>query len=418
MRNLIVFLILIAVCRSLKAQSPAQNSFDTAMSVTNKQPENYLAPIRLLHTIKADTTDRMGMSTWYQAMMTYYSFLGDYKNLLYYSDSRFGEEIKKEKVVYDTAFVKQHRFVSAVDYITEQAKHQRVVMINEAHHLPYHRALVLEMLKSFYQSGYHTLAIETLNDSLINQKAYPDYHTGYYSREPLFGELLRQAKALGFKLVGYEPTEECDHKSNAPNYCNSFRDSLMARNLKNILDEEPGRKLLVFAGYDHVHEGNSNGWKKMAEYFRQFTGIDPLTIDQTRQVEHLYPQLDEKEFISVNTLLHIGVPVVAIKDHKPWHGKFVDISVIFPQYLKEGRRPSFYSIAGMRKRYNLQYLHLKPGQFVQAFYANEKPGTRIPADQLIIGNADKYLYLKSGKYKLTIKDSEGKLLRESLSIIK
>ncbi|PTR00787.1 hypothetical protein C8P68_10114 [Mucilaginibacter yixingensis] len=418
MKHLILFAILVIGCQLLEAQSPAQRAFDTAMSVTNEQPENYLAPIRLLHTIKADTADRAGMGTWYQAMMTYYSFIGDYKKLLFYSDARFGEEAKKEKVNYDTAFVRQHHFIDAASYITEQARHQQVVMINEAHHLPYHRALLMEMLRSFYQSGYHTLAIETLDDSLINQKPYPDYHTGYYSREPLFGELIREAKSLGFKLAGYEPKEECDHKSTAPNYCNSFRDSLMARNLESLLGNQSGQKLLVFAGYDHVHEGNSNGWKKMAQYFKQFTGIDPLTIDQTRQVEHLYPQLDEKEFISVNTLLHITGPVVAVKDDRPWHGKFVDISVIFPQYLKQGNHPSFYSIGGMRKPYGLQYLHLKPKQFVQAFYANELPGNRIPADQLVVEKADDKLYLRRGKYTLSIKDNEGKTIKELMIVVK
>lgn len=39
--------------------------------------------------------------------------------------------------------------------------------------------------------------------------------------------------------------------------------------------------MLVHAGEAHVHEAENRGFVPMALYFRQATGIDPLTIDQT-----------------------------------------------------------------------------------------------------------------------------------------
>ena len=416
MRRFSALYILLCVIsfNTIKAQTPAQNSFKTGTDIMKKQPENYLAPVKAISNIKTDTSDFIGLSTWQQAMMTYYSFLGDYRQTLVYSDARFHGRPSTKGIVYDTAFVKGHKFVDAADYITTQANQYQVTMINEAHHLPFHRAFVLSMLKRFYDAGYHTLAIEALDDTLINQKQYPDYTAGYYTSEPLFGEMIREALRLHFKLVAYESSEACDHKSKDPNYCSRFRDSVMARNLNKIFIADPKARLLVYAGYDHIHEGSEDSWKKMAQFFTEITGINPFTIETTRQVEHLYPQRNPREFAAVNYFNHISSPVIALNDSGAWHGKFVDATVIFPQYLVKGKRPVYNSIGGMRKLYSLDSLHLKPGQFVQAFYVNEKPGQRIPADQFVVGDDENVLYLFKGQYDLEIKNGEGQLLEKKV----
>jgi len=418
MKHISLFLLFLLFLHPLKAQNAAQNSFKTAMDTMLKHPENYLAPVKAISGIKTDSTDFNSLNTWLQAMMTYYSFLGDYQQVLFYSDNRFKDQINTQKVEYDTTFVKEHTFVNADAYITWQASRQQVIMINEAHHLPFHRAFVLPMLEQFYKAGYRYLAIETLEDSLINQKKYPDFSTGYYTNEPLFGEMIREAMRLHFKLINYEATEPCNVKTNDPYYCSRFRDSIMAVKLAGILKSDPKAKLLVYAGYDHIHEGSETSWKKMAQFFKEFTGIDPYTVELTRQVEHLYPQLNHKEFAAVNKFKHITKPVIALKDNTPWHGEFVDATVIFPQYLVKGKRPSYNSIDGLRKFYSLDSLHLKIGQFVQAFYDNEKPGYRIPADQLVISDSENCLYLFEGKYSLEIKNGEGALIKKDIINIK
>jgi len=403
--------LLVTSLLCLYSFSRAQNAFSVAQKAADKQPENYLAPIKALHDMKVDKADS---DFYYQAMMTYYSFLGDYRKTMYYSDSRFKDEIKKEKIDCDTAFVKSHRFVNAAQYIITQAKRQQVVMINEAHHIAYHRAFVLLMLKDFYKAGYRYLALETLDDSLINQKKYPDYHTGYYTSEPLYSEMLRETMKIGFKIVQYEPVQDCDNKGNDSNYCNRFRDSLMAINLTRFLKRNTKGKLLVYAGYGHIYEGDNTGWKRMAEYFTQFTKIDPFTIDLTQQIEHYYPQLENKEFTAVNKLKRIKEPVIALQNNQPWHKGFVDATVIFPRYLAKTGRPSFYNINGSRELYNLNALHLKPGQFVQAFYIGEKSGNRVPADQLVTNKQNNSLCLFNGDYSLEIKDNKGRLIRKTI----
>ncbi|MDV6217204.1 hypothetical protein R1T15_22005 [Mucilaginibacter sp. L3T2-6] len=400
------------------AQKKFVNPVDTAIHVMDKQPENYLLPVKALEGGRPDTSDLLGYNYWLQAAMTYESFLGDYEKALFYADARYGNRPPTGKIVCDTAFVKTHSLVNASDYIIAQARQKQVVMINEAHHLPFHRAFVLPMLKRFYDAGYRYLAIETLGDSTINQKTYPDYQTGYYTHEPLFGELIREALRLHFKLIKYESEAQCDGKGKDSQYCNRFRDSMMAVNLSKIIKTAPNAKILVYAGYDHIHEGSENGWKKMAQFFKGFTGIDPFTVEMTRQVEHLYPQHNAGEFNAVNILKHITAPVIAIQNNQPWHGDFVDATVIFPKYIKMGKRPYFYSVGGMRKRYDLAEINVKNGDYIQAFYTNEKPGNRIPADQLVAGEGERCLYLFKGNYTIEVKDSAGSLLRKSVVAIR
>ena len=43
----------------------------------------------------------------------------------------------------------------------------------------------------------------------------------------------------------------------------------------------PDAKVLVHAGYSHVLETASERWYPMALYFREITGIDPVTVDDT-----------------------------------------------------------------------------------------------------------------------------------------
>ena len=403
---------LLLLCKFLFAQTPAQSSFNVGNQTMAKQPENYIAPIRAIKRIKTNTADFIGLNTWQQAMMTWYSFLGDYGKSLYYSDSRFKDQLDSTPIVHDTIFLKEHQLVDATDYVINESKLHQVIMINEAHHLAYHRVFAISVLNRLYDAGFHCLAIEAIEDSLINQKKYPDYNTGLYTSEPLFGELIRQAKKIGFTLVGYDFNTDCEEKNNDPNYCNRYRDSIMAVNLTKLLKKDPKTKILIYAGYDHIYKGSTDSWKKMAQYFKEFNGIDPFSIELTRQVEHMHIQFDEDQFLVVNKFKHIKRPVIALKDGKPWHTDFVDATVIFPAYLVNNKRPSFYSINGLRTRYNLNKLHLKSGQFVQSFYSNEKPGKRIPADQLIISKGENILYLFKGKYILAIKNKNGDLIKE------
>jgi|GEM_PF-6660622 len=97
--------------------------------------------------------------------------------------------------------------------IVDAAKGTRIVVINEAHDRPRHRDLIRQVAVALRPLGYSHFAAETFSDSVssIEQSSYPLMEHGHYSNEPVFGALMRDLTANGYKLVPYE------HRSNSSN---------------------------------------------------------------------------------------------------------------------------------------------------------------------------------------------------------
>ncbi|WP_162623253.1 hypothetical protein [Confluentibacter sediminis] len=172
-----------------------------------------------------------------------------------------------------------------IEKITSLSKKTRVVMLNENHWCPENRLLAIKLLNPLKNSGYTHLALEALykdQDSLLNNvEPYPKINTGYYTREPFFGHLIREAKDLGFTIIGYE------------DFNNSIdREVAQAKNLKKILDNNSNNKVFVYAGFDHIYEEEtSKGSRRMASFFKELTNINPLTIDQVNIVSNIRDEL-------------------------------------------------------------------------------------------------------------------------------
>src|SRR5690606_5434291 len=165
----------------------------------------------------------------------------------------------------------------AINKIVESAKNHQVVMVNENHFYPSHRILASDLLAKLRAIGYTYLALETLaetQDSLLNlEGAYPTLETGYYTREQNYGNLLRQAKTLGYKFVAYENIDKTKD-----------REIGEAENLFNkTIAIDPNAKVFVIAGISHIlEEPTSDGKKWMAAVFKEKYNINPLTISQTQ----------------------------------------------------------------------------------------------------------------------------------------
>ena len=94
----------------------------------------------------------------------------------------------------------------ALAYIAARAAGHRVVMVNERHHVSTERLLTLELLRPLYEQGFRYLAAEALWDGedQLNRRSYPIRETGGYVSDVVFGELLREAIAIGYEVVPYE----------------------------------------------------------------------------------------------------------------------------------------------------------------------------------------------------------------------
>lgn len=163
---------------------------------------------------------------------------------------------------------------SAIGSIIDLVKNEKVIMLNENHWYPKHRVLAFQLLDKLKDNGFNYLAVEAIEaqkDSILNIRLFPSKKTGYYTREPYFAHFLRKAKKLGFQIVAYDNMESKN------------RELAQATNLKKIFDNDSKAKLFVYAGIDHILESNPTQ-KRMAEYFKEITRIDPITFNQDRLI--------------------------------------------------------------------------------------------------------------------------------------
>ena len=181
---------------------------------------------------------------------------------------------------------------AVLDAIVDEAARARVLIVNESHHLTRHREISRLLAERLRPLGYTVFAAETFNNTndgpdpveSLRDVAYPHRDIGWYTNEPVFGRLLREVKARGYRLAAYEQvhgTSDDDNLDRAARI--AAREQAQAENLAAILaGMGPEEKLFVHVGYGHADEStHEDGSRYMAARLRELTGIDPLTIGQT-----------------------------------------------------------------------------------------------------------------------------------------
>jgi hypothetical protein len=294
----------------------------------------------------------------------------------------------------------------AKQYIIDKSKKEQIVIINEAHKQPLHRVFTRALLKEMYMNGFRYFAVETLDgDSLLNFDKYPKLSSGYYSSEPQYGEMIREALLLGYTLVAYE-----DH-INIADW--KKREHGQAINIKKkTMDINPNAKVIVHCGYGHGIK-NFNGGEDtlMGGWVKALTGISPLIIDQTTLEEHSR-EANSSDFYNTVALNCNKTSVLTPKGflynlYKKTISPDYDIDVIHPSTKFIYGRPDWLNLAGDKK----YYFPNEDGRIsisypinVKAFYINEITTEAVPADciELLYPDVKKALVLKPGKYILYI----------------
>jgi hypothetical protein len=299
-------------------------------------------------------------------------------------------------------------------YIYFRARTSKVIMINEAWAKPQQRAFTLSLLEGLYHEGFRYLAMEMLNNHAGRSLTKLNLHTGYYTSEPVAGELVRTALALGYTLVSYEDTAAAHHSAGQ-------RDSIRALNIYKVLEQDSNAKILVDGGYADISKKMSpDGYIPMGLAFKDLSGIDPLTIDQTDMSEEgnfgygrvLYQAYLQKFPLTASSVAMIGTDPVNVTNNDLY-----DVAIIHPPSIYKDGRPTWLTLNGMR-----QPVYIKPTDnrsfLVQAYYLDEiernegKPWQLVPADQSYIPAAKKnyLLYLKKGKYRVYFRDINYQIL--------
>lgn len=279
----------------------------------------------------------------------------------------------------------------AIEAIVAEARKRQIVILNESHHVPLHRAFAMVLARELRKIGYTYLAAETLYSAPL-AKGYVTQRTGYYAIEPAFANFLRDAQREKWTLVPYEHARDGQTLDFAEQM--RQREVGQVNNLvERVLSRDPKAKIFMYVGYDHVMEKAGTGtfadqaW--MAAVLRQRTGIDPLTIDQTTLFAHrlpgghpLYPQAAAKNAS--------GKPfVLRSVDQYQVFGKYkgqVDMQVVHPAYpiaAATGRPQWMSTLAGWEARPIPKDLWPSTGRRV--IYAHRKgaPADELPVDAVL-----------------------------------
>ena len=153
--------------------------------------------------------------------------------------------------------------------IAEIAKENQVIMLNEDHYYPKHRLFAMELLETLKANGYNYLSLEGFNSKSSEKESTPNYKNGIYTDEPYFAHFIRKAIALGFAVSGHENFDK-----------GVDRELGQAKNVIKILEKDPKAKIFVYVGHGHLEKAGTKE-KRLGGYFKELSGINPITINQT-----------------------------------------------------------------------------------------------------------------------------------------
>lgn len=299
--------------------------------------------------------------------------------------------------------------VSATKYIIDESEKYHFLLLNEAHYSSQNRAFTKELLKPLWEKGYRYLALETLGytDNNLMQRGYPVLNTGYYTKESVFANLVREALLIGYKVIPYEAKDT--------SLSGTARDSEQAHNIYNsTIKIDSIGKVIIHAGYSHISEFPGIAYKPMGFQLGELVNQPIFTIDQREMTELCEEAVMHPYYRYALNTFKFNEPVVFLNNLKiplvdPAAG--VDVQVYHPRTTYISGRPSWL-LRGDNQVYNLskEILEFK-GNLLQAIIPTEDQ-SNVPIDQIIIGKGNA-LVLKPGNYLLRIIDCNGSLIAEA-----
>lgn len=336
-----------------------------------------------------------------------YTFVGDYSHALkIYNNEHMIADLKAEKLKFDS---KDYSYFTKKDKesILNEVKDVDFLLINEGHHRNFHRIFLRDNLKALYKLGFRNLFVEgVISFDKINERKFPIISTLTYP-EPIYGEMIREAKSLGFNVISYDINEE------TPQIDDPIEDWNYRENIQfnNILKKFDGKKSIIYGGYSHtITQSTDLKYEFLGALLKKNHKV--LSIDQTIFVEEHLKEL-EKEFYSEN--VNSTQPIFFKNDEKSSY----DYTLIHPRTRLVDGKPNWLidnKKQGWIKWSDINKVERK-SVLVQVFELNEyeREGNKcIPLYQFVEkfnnGKEIPYFYYNKGNEILIIKNSENKVL--------
>ncbi|MBU6246170.1 MAG: hypothetical protein KGN77_00315 [Xanthomonadaceae bacterium] len=326
--------------------------------------------------------------------------------------------------------------------IADAVGDRRLVLINEAHHDAHTRELTLQLLARLRTRGFGYFAAEALSpDPRLAARGYPVMDSGSeYLHEPLYGEMVREALRLGYKVIAYDPAARGAQRREREQAVNLFNQTFRI---------DPAARVLVHAGFAHIDKqpGRLGSTVPMGKLLGDLVGQPPYSIDQT-QFREQHPSIDP-DYLRLTARFEPAGPTVlaARTDGRLWSAapQLYDASVILPPekrsalssgavrsqvivqdsnrpfpmvaHVVDTQRPAWISLGGRRRPFHVrsQLCRAVIPCVVEARYEHESADA-VPADRYMFahGNAQTSLYLFPGRYRLTAHGPAGEVLANRL----
>ncbi len=326
----------------------------------------------------------------------------------------------------------KYKAKSAKDYILAATAQNDFLFINESNRFPQTRAFAQLLLADLWDQGYRYLAVEAFNndDTQLKTRGYAVMNSGYSIKEPVFGDLIREALALGFIVSGYQPTADELGKAKkiiSPKVSSTDakivdKNALawaQAMNISRIMRADSDAKIIVLAKENSIREYSINGESAMATWFKSLTRKNPLTVDQSRMIEHCPPENDPlyaKMMLNQATVYSKSTgeePEAFVQKtyDETAHERFkqcFDIQVFHPKHNYPNNRPAWMQMEGYRKPYvfNPDKHDMNYPCLVRAYKKGEDKNFAVPVDviEVVDPSIATSLMLPSGTYDLVMKD--------------
>ncbi|MBC3872483.1 hypothetical protein [Undibacterium flavidum] len=303
--------------------------------------------------------------------------------------------------------------MDAIAAIVAEAQSRQIVILNEAHQMPLHRAFAMKLARELRKIGYEFLACETCEEAFDTE--YLKQSTGYYTQEPMYANFLRDAANDGWKFVHYDELKF--DKALTAEQNEILRETRQASNIiAATLAHNPKAKVFIYVGHGHGMKRHNDASQTifMTEYLQKLTNIDPLSIDQTTLYEHtaanynhpLYLPAIQKHDLQNAFVLQSGQSAYEV------FGRYqarVDIQVIHPSYKIDPltHRYEWLSIlAGLLPTDVPQHLLPERGRRVIYAYRFNEMIDAVPVDAVIVeaGKPVPKLMLPKGEFRFTFED--------------
>jgi hypothetical protein len=363
-----------------------------------------------------------------------HSFLGEHKKAIIAHDK--GRQVENpnsspfKKNDEDFNYLRK----SALEIIDSLSRDVDIVMINEKHHSGQYRLLLNDLLPILERNGYHLLGVEALkhDENNLNGRGYPVLESGYFTRETVFGRVLRNAVKNGYQVFPYEADmKKYQEEEGLENPMDkifmqmNYRDSIQALNIHTFIEAnvESG-KVILYGGYDHFKKGYDYNWNTVGRLLTEKYGYKTLSLNQTMMSESsekkfespIYRDITVEEpsvFISKSpsrSLYNVEEVVRSFSGESKIVTNF-DVLVFLPRTTYVKNRPNWLINFDGNQHYKIDYkdVCVDLPLIAIASKAEEEYNVAVPYDVIVVEswNDENYFLLPEGKYHVTMKGANG-----------